>query len=189
MSKIIPTLADAYNTYKESAKTSEDKAAFKDVFETYFDVDNLIDYLILSDVLANYDGFSQNVQWITYDGVKWYLCAYDLDGVMGNWWQLNDTIVSPQTSHKDYIQFHYLPIFYEEELETRYAELRNLGILSVEHIYSLVDSWLKRVGSKDMFEKEWLKWPGFIKNDNMHRLYKWLQVSILNMDSLYNYNQ
>ncbi len=189
MSKIIPTLASAYNTYEESAKTSEDKAAFKKVFEPYFDVDNLIDYLILSDVLANYDGFSQNVQWITYNGVKWYLCVYDMDGVMGNWWQLTDKIVEPKDTHYNYAQFQYLPIFYENELNARYKELRDKGIIDANHIYSLVENWLKRVGAKETFDKEWEKWSGFIKNDNVHRLYKWLQISISNMDILYNYNQ
>jgi hypothetical protein len=188
MSKIIPTLAGAYSTYEESAKTAEDKAVFKEVFETYFDVDNLIDYLILSDVLANYDGFSQNVQWITYNGVKWYLCAYDMDGVMGNWWQLIQHIEPPRTTHYTYAQFQYLPIFYEEELESRYAELRRLKIIDAQHITNLVDNWLTRLGSKNTFDKEWEKWPDFIKNDNIHRLNKWIIASIDNMDSLYNYN-
>jgi hypothetical protein len=188
LSKVIPALADAYSTYQASSKTDEDKAAFKEVFGTYFDVDNLIDYLIFSDVLANYDGFSQNVQWITYNGVKWYLCAYDLDGVMGNWWELDDTIVAPVNAHYSYAQFQYLPIFYNAELEARYKELRDMGIISVSNIINLVEDWLKRIGAKETFEKEWEKWPNFIKNDNVHRLYKWLQVSMSNMDLLYHYN-
>lgn len=189
LSKVIPALTEAYTIYQASSQTAEDKAAFKEVFETYFDVDNLIDYLILSDVLANFDGFRQNVQWITYNGVKWYLCAYDLDCTMGNWWELNNTIVSPGNAHRDYAQFQYLPIFYNDELEARYKELRDRDIISVNHICGLVEDWLKRVGAKETFEKEWEKWSGFIKNDNIHRLYKWLQVSISNMDSVYNYNQ
>ena len=188
LSKVIPALTVAYSTYQASSKTDEDKAAFKEVFETYFDVNNQIDYLIFSDVLANYDGFNQNVQWITYNGKKWYLCAYDLDGVMGNWWRLEDTIVSPVNTHYSFAQFQYIPIFYNTELETRYKELRDMGIISVSNIINLVEDWLKRIGGKETFEKEWKKWPSFIKNDNIHRLYKWLQVSMSNMDVLYHYN-
>lgn len=188
LSTVIPTLESAYSTYQSSSKTEVDKNTFKQVFETYFDVDNLIDYLIFSDLLANYDGFSQNVQWVTYDGVKWYLCPYDVDGIMGNWWQLNDTIVEPKVAHYNYAQFQYLPVFYNSELVSRYAELRRCGILSANHICGFVIDWINRLGNKETFELEWEKWPTFIKNDNIHRLYKWLVASISNMDQLYDYN-
>ena len=53
---------------------------------------------------------------------------------------------------------------------------------------NIVVNWLDRVGNRAMFDKEWKKWSGFIKNDSVHRLYKWVVQSIDNMDILYNYN-
>lgn len=188
LSKVLPTIQSAYSVYESSSKSEEDKQNFKTIFETYFDIDNLIDYLVLSDVLGNYDGFRQNVQWVTYDGTKWYLCAYDMDGVMGNWWELSQKFYEPQTNHYSYAQFLYLPIFYNDELEARYKELRDANIVSAQHIIEMVNDWLERIGI-DAFEKEWKKWPGFIKNDNIFRLKSWLDKSISNMDAIYHYNK
>ena len=45
------------------------------------------------------------------------------------------------------------------------------------------------VVAKETFDKEWAKWPSFIKNDSVMRLEKWIIESISNMDSVYRYNQ
>ena len=46
----MPTIAEAKEIYDASEKTDADIEAFKTVFETYFDIKNLIDYQIFSDV-------------------------------------------------------------------------------------------------------------------------------------------
>lgn len=190
LSRVKGIISTARTAYESSPKTDADLATFKSVFETYFDPDNLIDYLILSDVVNNYDGWAKNWQWLTYNGTKWYVMPYDLDGIFGNWWQLNDTIVPPLTAHtasgfwtSDLINY------YGAALNARYAELRNAGIIDVTHIQRLCVSWLDRIGNKGMFDKEWEKWPGFIKNDSPMRLAKWIEESISNNDIIYQFNQ
>ncbi|MBR0070540.1 MAG: CotH kinase family protein, partial [Synergistaceae bacterium] len=56
-------------------------------YEELFDWENQRDYMIFSDVVKNSDGFGKNWQWFTYDGVKWYVGAYDLDMSFGGHWQ------------------------------------------------------------------------------------------------------
>lgn len=190
-SKMLTIIENAYTVFNNSQKTPEDIQTFKSVFETYFDAQNLMDYLITSDLIKNYDGFGQNWQWVTYDGIKWYVCIYDCDGTFGNWWQCNDNILPPNTSHQcTTIMFKYLLCdIYTDEIRNRYKELRDLKIFEHRHIMNMIQDWLDRIGNKETFEKEWEKWSAFIKNDSILRVDKWLTESINNMDNLYNYEK
>lgn len=93
-SKTLATIKAAEDVYLGN-KTDENLKAIKDTLETYFDSENLIDYLITCDVLRNTDGFADNWQWVTYNGVKWYVCLYDVDATLGNHWQPVQTINPP----------------------------------------------------------------------------------------------
>ena len=198
LSKVMTILADAYAVYEASNKTTQDIANFKAVFETYFDVDNLIDYLILCDVLYNYDGFSSNWQWFTYDGVKWYIGLYDADLTFGNkalmpehgfHAPLTNTHVIESKMVKTGYQCNYIPLFYNDELEQRYAELRKLNIISVNHIIGIISEWISRLGNQDAYSRELERWSDIREPDSINRVYKWLETSVSNMDNVYHYNQ
>lgn len=131
---------------------------FKAAFENVFDVDNLIDYIIFMDVLGDHDAFKKNWQWTTYDGVKWWVNPYDLDGSFGS--EAGGQIKkAPYTGHV--VTTHGLPtsyIFecsdYNTRLEARYAELRDKEIIDAHNIsYALVDYCLA-VGI-DNYKKEY----------------------------------
>lgn len=49
----------------------------------YLDIDSAIDYMVYAGLLNNWDGINKNYILATYDGVKWFFSAYDLDGVWG----------------------------------------------------------------------------------------------------------
>ena len=137
------------------------------IFEKYFDVDNLIDYCCLSDIVKNTDGFSKNWQWTTYDGNKWFVNLYDVDMSFGGHFEGNQ-ITPPITGHVNTnlaVPTGYIPEFYSVNhtygtgaLEARYAELRKRGIFTVDHIVSLLSDWVARIGV-DAYEKEYKKWP------------------------------
>ena len=158
----------------------------KTTLETHWDVDNLIDYEIVSDIICNVDGFGDNWQWITYDGVKWYICIYDCDMTFG---YHQGTIITPRTDHlMKLLQYEYVLNFYEKELDERYAELRKLGIIDADNIIKMFEAWINRLGNSNTYEKEWEKWPTPYFNDSIMRVYKWLKATITNMDTVYNYN-
>ena len=189
LSKVMTKLSDAKSIYDLSSKNNSDKEMFKSVFETYFDIDNLIDYLILSDVVRNADGFGDNWQWFTYNGVKWYIGLYDTDMILGNQAGLVQTIDPPLDHHVcQTYQYKYLLEFYTDELQARYKELRDIKIIDADHICNLLKEWMDRIGNRSVFEKEWNKWSVFVKNDSLYRVKKWLDNSIKNMDSIYKYN-
>ena len=157
-SKALVEIRAALDTYNTS-KTEEDKGKVKVIFEKYFDVENQIDYLILSDVVKNSDGFSKNWQWVTYDGTKWYVNLYDVDMSFGGHFQGNQ-ITATLKSHISTtrsLPSYYIETFYKDELEARYKELRDAGIINTTHIVNMLDSWTKRIGA-DNYKKEYTKW-------------------------------
>lgn len=192
-SKTLATINAAENVYLGN-KTDENLKAIKDTLETYFDSENLIDYLITCDVLRNTDGFADNWQWVTYNGVKWYVCLYDVDNILGNNWQPVQTINPPLTGkHITQIityssMMKYITTYYVSELEERYAYLRKNGIIDAERIITKIRDWMLRFGGQYAYELEANKWTDFIKNDNIFRVHKWIITEINNLDNIYHYN-
>ena len=130
-------LKQLYTTYRANPN-DETLAAVKAKYEELFDWENQRDYLIFSDVIKNSDGFGKNWQWTTYDGVKWYVNAYDLDMSYGGHWQ-GIQITPPLTNHittSTALPTYYVALLYKDELEARYRELRDAGIISVNNILS-----------------------------------------------------
>lgn len=156
MSKVI----EAMNVYDASDKSPDDMKTYRAVFEKYFDPDNIIDYLILSDLVYNIDGFGKNWQWFTYDGIKWYVGLYDCDMSFGGHY-LGNQIFPIQNSHISIDtarpQGHIVK-YYTEELEKRYKELSDEGIISSQHIFKLVHDWTMRIGT-DFYKEEYDRWP------------------------------
>lgn len=192
-SKTLATIKAAEDVYLGN-KTDENLKAIKDTLETYFDSENLIDYLITCDVLRNTDGFADNWQWVTYNGVKWYVCLYDVDNILGNHWQPVQTINPPLTGkHITQIityssMMKYITTYYVSELEERYAYLRKNGIIDAERIITKIRDWMLRFGGQYAYELEANKWTDFVKNDNIFRVHKWIITEINNLDKVYHYN-
>jgi hypothetical protein len=123
-----------------------DSDEFKEAFSQYFDLDNLIDYVIFCETTLNTDSGVNNVQWVTYDGVKWWACPYDLDRCLGNWYGYFNRTMPGHLAIRNSVPTKYIgscPTFLAA-LETRYAELRNKGIVSVDSIFEVVHKWVQR---------------------------------------------
>ena len=151
----LKSLYAAYN----SSKTEENLEKVKALFNELFDMENLRDYVIFSDITRNSDGFSKNWQWFTYTGKKWYVGAYDLDMSYGGHFQ-GTQILAPITAHMNSstaLPTGFVIALYKSELERRYAELRNLGIISSEHIVRMLRDWTDAIGAEN-FELEYKKW-------------------------------
>lgn len=147
--------------------SAEGAAKVRAEFEKYFDPENYIDYLCVSDMIYNVDGFWHNCQWATYDGVKWFVNMYDVDVSFGEW-ITGDEYREPLTSHISdtrALPSGFITDFYSVkgkfgtgELEARYAELRKKGIFTVDHIVGLLSEWVSRIGVEN-YDKEYEKWP------------------------------
>lgn len=158
-SDVMPIIVSASKTYETSSKTEEDLKAFKDIFETYFDKDNLVDYIIVSDLIKNSDGFWKNWQWFTYDGVKWWVGLYDCDMSFGAHF-LGNQITSVLNAHLSTTTDRptdFIIKYYATELEKRYKQLADIGIVSADNIFGLLQEWCMRIGT-DFFKEEYKKW-------------------------------
>ena len=145
--------------FELNAAREEGKEKVKELFETYFDVENQIDYIIFSDVLANRDGFSKNWQWTTYDGVKWFVNAYDLDMTFGGYFQgtqIQD-VLTGHINNTPTLPSYYVINYYTDELLARYKELRNQKIIDSDNIMKIFNDWVNRIGT-DNYKKEYEKW-------------------------------
>lgn len=155
----INTIKAAESTYEASNKTEEDLQAFKQVFEKYYDVENLVDYIILSDIVKNEDGFAKNWQWFTYNGVKWYVGLYDCDICYGAFWDGGRT-TDVLTSHLNTslnLPTGYIIKYYVSELNARYKYLADKDIISANNVFSYIKDWTMRIGTS-FYEEEYKKW-------------------------------
>lgn len=152
-----------------------DNATMRAAIEERFDVVGIIDYIVFSMATANYDGWSKNWQWLTYDGTKWFVTPYDLDGILGNVftggfvmpakysWLSNDhrMINSIGAGPASWIKTYYWP-----EIVDRYENLRSRGVLTPEHIMQYIYDWYDRVGGEETYNSEKQKWPnGYCYNE------------------------
>lgn len=155
----INVINAAASTYEASSKTEEALKTFKAVFEKYYDVENLIDYLITIDILRDIDGLKKNWQWFTYNGIKWWVGLYDCDCVFGGM-HLGNMLYSPINSHLGndlQLPTGFILKYYNDVLEKRYAQLADAGIISAGNIFSLLQDWCMRIGT-DFFKEEYKKW-------------------------------
>lgn len=156
----ILKIKEAEATYNSSTKGEDDLKALKKVFESYYDVDNLIDYIIISDVIRNKDGFGKNWQWFTYDGTKWWVGLYDCDISFGADSSQGNKLTIPSSTHLSNSKNNpigFVVSYYNSELESRYKELSDNGIITSSNIFSFIKDWTTRIGT-NFFEEEYKKW-------------------------------
>lgn len=154
----LSTVLTEIKTAEDSGSTSDE---MRTLIEKYFDPENIIDYLIAISVVRDGDSLRKNWQWITYDGVKWYVMPYDMDGSFGAY-HIGNYIGSPSGSVLGYnsytIPTGWVYKYYTDELKARYAELRASGVISYDTLYGIVKDWIDRIGG-DFMEAEYEKWP------------------------------
>lgn len=159
-SNFLADMGKADATYKASDKTEEDLKALKEVFEKYWDTDNVTDYLVISDIINNYDGmWGNNWQLFTYDGSKWWIGLYDVDGSFGNdytgtWCH---PVLTKHISTSKEMPFGYVTEYYADKLNARYKELADCGIINYEGIFDRLHDWTIRIGT-DFFKEEYKRW-------------------------------
>ena len=155
----VPAIKSAMNNYESSSKSEEDLKTFKSVYEKYFDTDNLIDYVIVSDLIKNTDGFLKNWQWFTYNGEKWYVGLYDCDMSFGGHWEGNEitSVLKEHLNTSMSLPNGYIIKYYGPELINRYKQLSDIGVISSENIFGILKDWCIRIGT-NFFKQEYKIW-------------------------------
>ena len=106
----------------------------------YLDWESAIDYYILVALLDGMDMTDKNYILATYDGVKWFFSAYDMDSTYGLKWDgsyFSKASYGDHTSFVNYANKHrvmeLIKRFKTNALKARYAELR-AGVLAEDNI-------------------------------------------------------
>ncbi len=155
-----------------NAKTNENGG--EEFMNKHYDLENLVDFYVLQYVLADED-IAYNWQWITYDGVKWFICDYDKDRTFGQIYNCPgvrsaDVMLNAADSSNVNYPFKYLVQYHKEEIKARYNELKSLGIFTPEHVILLVKNWFNRfpVEAIKLEYKKWTESPSN-RDDNVDR--------------------
>lgn len=134
------------------------KALIRSELEKRYDLESLLDYSVFFRVLMNGDGTLKNWQWVTYDGVKWFVFPYDLDQTFGvtlygyprpATLTVSDVLTGP---------FWWVDRYYQEDERERYCQLREADVLTPEAINALAEDWGETVG-EDWYAREKERWP------------------------------
>ena len=112
-------------------------------------------------VTGDGDSMAKNWQWITYDGVKWYVNEYDKDQAFGGQFTGMYTSSVPSSGWFSGSGSHH-PIglvisLYKSDIVSRWKEMWG-NIISSKTILGLIVDWLDRIGTAN-FKKEYEKWP------------------------------
>lgn len=180
---------------KDNGATEE---TIKLAIKQRFDVPEIINYKIFSLITNNYDGFSDNWQWFTYNGEQWTVAPYDCNLTFG----YNEEGISlwPASQSSKKYDYHmektdsvgpmsWIKEYFWDELTARYAELRNSGIINTTNIVKIVNDWYNRIDETNYYE-EWNRWPEspcipFCENPN--RFENWINERIALEDEYLGY--
>lgn len=186
-------------------KSENDPASARTLYEQYYDVDAMMCFFIISNVVYHHDGFRKNWIWTIYNNIA-APTFYDLDSVFGRSWEGTQYYSSSITSilgTNTSLPTGQLVRLYKNELDAKYKELRDKGVISVQKIMSYVYDWIKRVGLVE-YKKNLEKWPSIpsyrveqTENDGSYddggmfdspkRIELWLTERIAYLDNYFNF--
>lgn len=169
----IESLSKRLTETKALNSPTEQKA----YIEKYFDVDSILDYILVATATHETDGGFANWQWITYDGIKWYICNYDKDRSFGNDNEyLHPAITEGSWMYENVSIFKFFEDLYSKELKDKWNEYVQKGIFTYENFIGKINSWVQRIGQAN-YEKEYDKWKEAPCNrDNLSDTEHWMLV-------------
>ena len=155
---LIASFNDAIGAVMNSSKSS----AWETEVAPYFDVDAAIDYLIFVCCIGARDNLRKNALYATYDGVKWFMSAYDLDTTFGanvhakGWYPVVNDRNQFAESCKMHRVFDRIVNYSKDKLKKRYEELRvgtkdedgrvvEPGILSDENVWYMLNNFVNDI--------------------------------------------
>lgn len=141
-------------TEAKALSTNEEKKAY---LEKYFDIDSVLDYLLVATAVHDTDGGNANWQWVTYDGEKWFVCNYDKDRSFGNGSEYLIPAIKEGSWIYSFSPFTTFEELYSLELKEKWNAYVKAGIFTYENFIEKIKKWTQRIGQTN-YEKEYKKW-------------------------------
>jgi len=127
---------------------------YKKVSAQYLDYDSVVDYMIFSSLINAADDVGKNWLLVTYDGIKWFFSAYDLDTTWGNWcpdynnpnllWRPDEGSPSLKGWNGYNRAMHMIWTYDPQRLIDRYEYLRST-VFSEENVYREFLSFIRKI--------------------------------------------
>ncbi|WP_446915827.1 CotH kinase family protein [Klebsiella pneumoniae] len=180
------------------AFASSGQADFTANITTKLDKNNAIDFYLLLAVIGATDLWSndntKNVQFITWDGVKWFFMPYDLDTTYGLKFDgttisyLPDTV--PGTDRSANLFWMKVRSAYGDDVNQRYGDLRNQGIFSPDNLYFLLKQFQSKY-SPDLVKADVEKWTTqpSLNVTSIDQILTWFKARLAYLDTYFNYSQ
>lgn len=157
-------------------------------YASYLSKQNIIDYYCYVDFICGADIVFKNLMMYSWDGNIWRIGVYDVDMTYGLDF---DGTVTRFTPTYDAFQgngfWDRIHIAFQTDIEARYAELRRLGLFSVDHVY-LSMSHLLSFYPSDLLSAEYAKWnPPSLTQTTFAALLEWVKQRLVFLDAKHNY--
>ena len=165
-----------------------------------FDVDSLIDWLILEGYCANTDVTSGNVRYCrsTENDGKWRMMFYDLDATFSEPASVHLNLMSQYARENRQVSTFVVPLMANEDFKDRFlsraAELMS-SVLTVENVFAETDRLCAIVRpevARDCarFNRSVEDWESAVEEMKQVLLdYDWQKLNIDNLCSLFNLDQ
>lgn len=148
--------------------SNEEKKAY---LEKYFDIDSVLDYILVATAVHDTDGGYANYQWITYDGEKWFVCNYDKDRSFGNGTEyMEQAITTGGWIYQNVTIFKLFEDLFSTELKEKWNSYVKKGIFTYDNFIGKINKWVQRIG-QDNYIKEYSRWnqAPCNRDDNVNR--------------------
>ena len=177
---------------------SSGQADFTANINTKMDKNNAIDFYLLLAAIGATDLWANNnkkkVQFITWVGVKRLFMPYEIDTAYGLKFEgttisyLPDTV--PGTDRSANLFWMKVRNAYGDDVNQRYADLRNQGIFSPDNLYFLLKQFQSKY-SPDLVKADIKKWPTqpSLSVTSIDQILTWFNARLVYLDTYFNYSQ
>ena len=200
---LSPNIATSFSNLIKFVAGSNDTDFIANA-ENYFDVQSVIDYDIFARIFCIVDNLCRNQIFFTYDGIKWYEGAWDLDAVLGlpplakKFYAYNTEFQKGYIAYADYsvtnMLYQRVETLFMDRFKARYNELR-ADILSIEgilHVYEKLTNVIKTYDG--LLEEDYASTTGegkfigipFQKENNIQQIRTFISKRLIYMDEYVN---
>lgn len=184
------------------------ESTFASRFDTYLDRHNVIDLFLFTEATFDWDGVSQDLYFVTYDSRKWYLVPWDKDTTFGLFWN-GDGLLAGSANQPLLIDRSLTPLLdrvdigpgsrelwartytaFRPQIESRYATLRQSGVLSAGALRQHIADVESRIDAKTR-QAERNRWPDrpSVAHTNAAQIEAWFAERLRMLDAEFGYGR
>lgn len=178
---------DLTNSFKQVSGHTKDGVLNPE----FIDVKSVIDYFVFQDIILGIDGLAKNMLMATYDMIKFYVSAYDMDSTFDMHWGgdlmgMADADIGASPYMNQYSRLlEIVHDYHMDEYKTRYIELRN-SVLSETSIISEFENYVNTYGD-DVYIKDTIMYPDIpeVTTNNLEYIREFVKKRLAYLDSCY----